>query len=876
MKRIGSILLRAVGLLALAALLLFGFVQTPPGKRMLARSAMALLGRIDGLQVRIDGLGGWIPGHVRMGRLEISDATGPWLSANGIACRWNLLALRDGKIHLESLSADEIELFRLPRYSGSGGVGGAPELDVRLDGLQIDRFHLGAEIAGVELEYAIQSGGIALNPEGRLSGEFHVEGDAEGRVALEALLPGGGKNQLTLTAELDRLAKPDFGLDRVSGRGEATLSGDGVDATVSAEIEKDSLAGRLTSRLRYANHELRAEQFRYEDGRFSAAGDATLGFSTGRVAVAVDASLTDPSTNLYMVAGVAEVGISNQAWSVGLRSLEIGCFDGMGVTFSGVVDSGKIELLGEVAECEIGRIPLAGLEHFEGTLRGGLSVAGLLASPRIAGSLEVEGLASAQDALDELPPLDVRITAGYADGRLFAATAITNTSSGHLEADFSMPCLFSLDPLRFAPDPAKTQARLKGDFDIGLLNQLAVFENQHLAGSVVADLALGLGRPSGFIRVENGRYEHYDLGIAFRNLSAELEADGSRLIFKHASGSDGFGGSVGLSGGLGRNGMALDVELVRAKVIRSEAVDGTVSGSLSIAGALSRPLVSGTLVIDRAEILLDNFVSPAPPLLTDFDAHAAATNAASPAIVRKPFPVGLDVEVKMPDQIYVTASLIDSVWGGSLHVSDTPQGVAIKGKVEPRRGFVDFIGKKFRFQGGEVLLDGSVPPVAVMNNLVAEYERSDITARLVLNGKISNPRYRLESTPSLPEDEILSHVLFNRDTSSISPYQAYQIAAAARQLSEGVNGPGFMYQVRRVVGVDTLEWREGDAAGDASSVAAGKYLATGLYVEVNRSLDAEGETGMVAEYELTRHISVETSTGPKLRPGIGVNLKYDF
>jgi translocation and assembly module TamB len=243
---------------------------------------------------------------------------------------------------------------------------------------------------------------------------------------------------------------------------------------------------------------------------------------------------------------------------------------------------------------------------------------------------------------------------------------------------------------------------------------------------------------------------------------------------------------------------------------------------------------------------------------------------------RKPPPVGLDVRVLMPDQIFVNASMIEAVLGGNLHVTDTAEGISVLGKIEPRRGFVNFIGKKFRFTEGEILLDGSVPPTAILDTLTAEYTRRDVTARLVLNGPVNDPRFRLESTPAMPEDEVLSHVLFNRDTSSISPYQAIQIAMAARQLSGGLNGPGFMFQVRQAIGIDTLEWREAEAAGESSSVAAGKYITSGLYVEVNQSLEEKGETGMMAELEVTRHFSLETYTGPKMRPGIGVNWRNDY
>jgi autotransporter translocation and assembly factor TamB len=59
-------------------------------------------------------------------------------------------------------------------------------------------------------------------------------------------------------------------------------------------------------------------------------------------------------------------------------------------------------------------------------------------------------------------------------------------------------------------------------------------------------------------------------------------------------------------------------------------------------------------------------------------------------------------------------------------------------------------------------------------------------------------------------------------------------------------------------------------------VAAGKYITSELYVEVDSTLDGSDTTGMSAEYELNRHFSVETSAGPRMRPGIGVNWKNDY
>ncbi|HSR87613.1 MAG TPA: translocation/assembly module TamB domain-containing protein, partial [Pontiella sp.] len=364
-------------------------------------------------------------------------------------------------------------------------------------------------------------------------------------------------------------------------------------------------------------------------------------------------------------------------------------------------------------------------------------------------------------------------------------------------------------------------------------------------------------------------------GILVRNFSGEMEATPNGFAIRKATAYGENSGKLELSGHIRQGMVDAQLDLIDAHVVSRPEIEASVSGRLMFSGPLSHPLIAGRLKVDRADILPDNIVLKKTVLLTDYDARPAVDRAAERR-PRKTLPIGLDVRIEMPDQIYVNAALIDSVWGGDLQVKYTEDGLSITGKLTPQRGFVSFIGKKFRFAQGDILFSGVVPIQPVYDDLTAEYTRGDFTARLVLNGGVSKPQFRIESNPALPEDEILSQVMFGRDTSNISTYQAIQLAAAAKQLSGGLSGPGFMYSFRQAVGIDTLEWREADTTDGSSSVAAGKYITSGLYVEVDSEVESEGVTSMVAEYEVNRHISVETSVGPSMRPGIGVNWKNDY
>lgn len=849
MKKKGSIVWKIVGVLVLAPMLLLALLQTPPGKTLLAAALNRMLSGSENLEVKIRGISGWIPAAVQIDRLEIGDAEGVWLSAEGLHCRWMIWELTDRRIRVEQLGAKTIEWSRFPKAVKSGPSPREPRefhpLEVFLDDLEIGTLKLDEGVAGMPLEYAVHSGGLRLLPSGRLTGELNVSGDAEGRVELDALLGARSGNKLMLMAELKRMTNPDFGFDLLSGHAEATLTRAGVYGSVSALVRKDDLEGEFSTQLEFAEGKLRLPNFEmmaagcYVTGSLSAEGDA-----------------------------------SNENWTVDFHPLEIRCMDVVDISLVGTISPDRLALDGSLAEFDLMGLPVSGISNFTGQVGGALSLTGSFAKPEIRAELDVEQFTSSQEALDELPELDFHVSGKLADGYVEGSSTLTNAATGHLEASFRMPCMFSLEPFRFNPDPQEIHAAFKADMDFGIFNQLAMFNDQRIAGKLNAELLYNHGL-SGFVRVEQGAYEHFKWGVVVRDMAFDLAATDKGLRVNTATATDGAAGRIALTGGVVSNQLSLILNLAQAAIVKRDDVESTLSGQLEIGGRLLHPEVTGVLVVDRVDILIDNIAPALPPLLTDYDAHAT-TQSVAVEEESSPLPFGLDVQVDLADQVFVNASMIDSVWGGNLQVKDVPQGISVRGEIMPKRGYFSFIGKKFRFTDGQIDMDGAVPAAPSMNQVTAEYSRSDFTARLVLNGRLDNPDFRLESTPAMPQDEVLSHVLFGRDTASITPYQAFQIASAARQLSGGMNGPGFMYQMRQAVGVDTLEWREGEADGEASSVAAGKYLTSTLYVEVNRSLDEKGGMGMMAEYEVTKHFSVETSTGPKMRPGIGVNWKNDY
>src|SRR5690606_31133452 len=132
----------------------------------------------------------------------------------------------------------------------------------------------------------------------------------------------------------------------------------------------------------------------------------------------------------------------------------------------------------------------------------------------------------------------------------------------------------------------------------------------------------------------------------------------------------------------------------------------------------------------------------------------------------------------------------------------------VLGGFDLRRGQVSLLAQRINFTQGRITFPGSLDPQL---DLTAETSASNITARIGITGRASAPRVGFSSTPELPEDEVLSRLLFNKATAELSPGEAIQLAQAVAQLT-GVTGggDGLVENLRRKLGVDVLDVTAGD------------------------------------------------------------------
>ena len=148
-----------------------------------------------------------------------------------------------------------------------------------------------------------------------------------------------------------------------------------------------------------------------------------------------------------------------------------------------------------------------------------------------------------------------------------------------------------------------------------------------------------------------------------------------------------------------------------------------------------------------------------------------------------------------------------------------------------------------------------------------------MTARVAVSGPADAPQFALTSDPVLPQDEILSRLLFKKAAGGLSPFQALQLAQAVAQLSGGAAGPDVFEQARKGLGLDSLDVSTGASGGPA--LGASRYISDRVSVGVKAGAKP-ADTAVGVDFDVTRRIKLKGEAGSDGRTSLGVGAEYEW
>ncbi|WP_422345047.1 translocation/assembly module TamB domain-containing protein [Parasphingorhabdus sp.] len=428
--------------------------------------------------------------------------------------------------------------------------------------------------------------------------------------------------------------------------------------------------------------------------------------------------------------------------------------------------------------------------------------------------------------------------------------------------------------------PLFAQARFNGAADA--LWRLTGVETFDLTGplAISADVGGTLANPqiSGQLRTSNARLESGLTGTVISGIKAQGEFDGSRLVLPNITGSTRGGGSVSGSGNFnfavapGEGiGIMLDLNAENARLIARDDFAATVSGPIQIRSSADGGLISGDVTLNRSFFQFGNASeSVVLPQVKVREINRRADER--PPVVRsRPWRFALNANA--PNRLQVEGLGLDSEWRANLKVSGPVDNFAMVGSANLIRGNYTFAGRRFQLERGTIRFVGDQPPNPILD-IEAEADLTGLNATINVTGRGNSPEIAFNSVPALPEDELLSRVLFGASISDLSAPEAVQLAAAVASLNSG-GGLDPINQLRKAVGLDRLRILPADiTTGQSTSIAAGKYITRRAYVEL--ITDGQGYSATRLEFQITRWLSILSSISTIGRQNVNIQVSRDY
>ena len=412
---------------------------------------------------------------------------------------------------------------------------------------------------------------------------------------------------------------------------------------------------------------------------------------------------------------------------------------------------------------------------------------------------------------------------------------------------------------------------------------------QTLTGSIglAADFSCHVSDPclNGVIQGKDLTYENQGYGTRLSSMDLSGKFSGNALELtsltaKAGSGTVSAKGKISLAADSGYP-MDISVTLDHARLARSEALAATATGTLHLTKTGSEPpLLSGTLKLPETRYQIIREGAAQVPHLTGVrfkppkGALRITGDEPAPAFSNAFALIRLDLQLKASDQLYVSGMGLESEWSASFHLGGTSAAPDMTGRVNLVRGTLAFAGHAFDLDEGVITFTGGNtinPTVAITATDTIE----DVDVSVNVTGQAMNPQVSFSSSPSLPDDEVLSRILFGSSVANLSAIQAVQLASSLNSLRGTGGGLNPLGKLRSAAGIDRLRILGADeATGRGTSLAAGQYLTNDIYVEL--ITDARGFTATQLEVSITKWLSVLSQAGGSGVNSVNVQIKKNY
>ena len=367
------------------------------------------------------------------------------------------------------------------------------------------------------------------------------------------------------------------------------------------------------------------------------------------------------------------------------------------------------------------------------------------------------------------------------------------------------------------------------------------------------------------------RYTNRAFDTSFQNIKLDAAIADNMATLTGLTMKDPKGGLFETKGTYNLDDQYADIVISAQEFLieQGDIAQGVLNAQINLKGTPEKYTVSGKLAPEEINIKLpQKFVGAIPEL--NLETKNKKQQVSKPESFGKNIALGLEIDA--PKRIFVKGWGLNAEFGGNIEVKGTVFDPKLYGDFNVIRGRLKQFGKTLELSDAKLKFSGSVPPSPILD-ILTETQAGDVLAKIGITGSVLDPEIKFSADPALPEDEVISHILFGESLEKISPFQAAQLAQAMHSLAGGGGGVDPVGGLQSVTGLDALD--VGTDASGAATVGAGKYLTDKVYLEFETGAgDGSGNANL--EVELTPNITLESEIGQDASGGAGVFWKWDY
>jgi autotransporter translocation and assembly factor TamB len=435
---------------------------------------------------------------------------------------------------------------------------------------------------------------------------------------------------------------------------------------------------------------------------------------------------------------------------------------------------------------------------------------------------------------------------------------------------------------RWGKKDYRFQASVATHLDPAWLN---TFSPQGIAGGGLVRSSLAIqGRwpdiaVTGPIHMNIPAVQKPSAGIDLRDIQVEIECRGNQIRVERMIARQGKKGQIEMTG------VAqlphLDFQVVTRNFttqLKDIGVKARADILLHLGGRIDAPDVTGQVVLKKSvydaaeqQKAKKNKKSPEPVS----EGSQARSSKQSPVLWKQ---TAVDISARWDRDVWYRDGVTGIETRGDLRIQK-PRGhtdLVLQGQIVSVRGTYTYFGKEFVIESAQIQFTGQ-PGMNPMMNVLASYQSDPTLVYLDITGTLKQPNLKLRSNPPLPDQDVVSVLVFGRPiseltTSGTSGTASQEMASLAGSVLGSYVTKGLRETGLKGLDLDVLDVQATPQGENRLTV--GRYLTRNLFVSYGQTMSETGGKGLAADYYVGPHWVLEGSAGTADMSHVDVLFRY--